>query len=59
MAKRLKENSTGDIYPWSESWAKDPRFTEIDQVEMIVPDPVVSVENGKPGKKPKKIEDEL
>ena len=58
MAKRLKEISTGDIYPWSESWAKDPRFAEIDQVEMIVPDPVVSVENGK-GKKPKKVEDEL
>ena len=46
MAKRLQEISTGDIYPWSETWAKDPRFTEIEQVEMVVPDPMVVITDG-------------
>ena len=46
MAKRLQEISTGDIYPWSETWAKDPRFVEIDQVEIVVPDPFVVVTDG-------------
>ena len=46
MAKRLQEKSTGDIYPWSETWGKDPRFTEIEQVEMVVPDPMVVITDG-------------
>ena len=46
MAKRLQEIATGDIYPWSETWAKDPRFTEIEQVEMVVPDPMVVITDG-------------
>ena len=60
MAKRLQEKSTGDIYPWSETWAKDPRFVEIEQVEMVVPEPTVAITNGPAkGRKSKKDEDDL
>lgn len=47
MGKYLRERKTGDVYPWSESWAKDvEKFEEIDQLKVDVPDPVVTVDNG-------------
>ena len=47
MAKFLKEKATGDVYPWSESWAKDTeKFEEVEQVVVEVPEPFVVVENG-------------
>lgn len=52
MAKFLKEKATGDVYPWSESWAKNTeKFEEIKHVMADVPEPVVIVENG-PDPKP-------
>lgn len=47
MAKFLKEKATGDVYPWSESWAKDTeKFEEIEHVMVDVPEPVIVVKNG-------------